>query len=413
MMLERTLIRFIKIGRLTVVDSKGRRVCAGCLSEEVPQLDVVVRLATRLTALKIALRPNLYLGEAYMDGSLALERGSLWDLFDLCGRNLANRRSWHNFLVVRVAQAMRRLLWQYNSRPRSRRNVAHHYDLSETLFRSFLDKDMQYSCAYFSRPGCSLDEAQAAKKQHIMAKLLLEPEQRVLDIGCGWGGLAIAIAQTQPVQVTAVTLSREQAATTRTRARDADVDHRVLVELKDYREITGSFDRIVSVGMFEHVGSPNYRSFFGKLASLLTEDGVAIVHSIGRADGPGLTAAWTHKYIFPGGYIPALSEVLPAIERAGLWVTDIEILRLHYAETLRAWRERFLAHRAEIRDIYNERFCRMWEFYLTGSEMAFRYGGLIVFQLQLARRLSTVPLIRDYMVDWERASAARRSEALV
>jgi len=413
MMLERSLTRFIKIGRLTVVDSKGRELCAGRLSEEAPQLDVVVRLATRLTALKIALRPNLYLGEAYMDGSLALERGSLWDLFDLCGRNIANRRSWQNFLVVRVVRAVGRLLWQYNSRSQSRRNAAHHYDLSESLFRAFLDKDLQYSCAYFSKPGCSLDEAQVSKKRHIMAKLLLGPDQRVLDIGCGWGGLAIAIAQTQPVQVTAVTLSREQATAARARARDAGVDHRVSVELNDYREIKGSFDRIVSVGMFEHVGSPNYRAFFRNIASLLTEDGVAVVHSIGRADGPGLTAAWTRKYIFPGGYIPALSEVLPAVEQAGLWVTDVEILRLHYAETLRAWRERFLAHRAEIREIYDERFCRMWEFYLAGSEMAFRYGGLMVFQLQLARRLNTVPITRDYVVDWERAQAERLSVALV
>jgi len=207
-------------------------------------------------------------------------------------------------------------------------------------------------------------------------------------------------------------LSKEQVATARVRASDAGVDHRIVFDLKDYRELSGPFDRIVSVGMFEHVGTPNYHAFFRKLASLLAEDGVALVHSIGRMDGPGLTAAWTRKYIFPGGYIPALSEVMPAVERAGLWVTDIEILRLHYAETLRAWRERFLDHRDAIRELYDERFCRMWEFYLAGSEMAFRYGGLMVFQLQLARRVDAVPLTRDYLVEGTPADAKIRAQAL-
>ncbi len=280
--------------------------------------------------------------------------------------------------------------------------MIHHYDLSDALFRCFLDSDLQYSCAYFRDPKMSLDGAQTAKKQHIIGKLLLGGGQRVLDIGCGWGGLAISIAQSEAVSTTAITLSKEQLGIAKRRARDAGVDHRILFEPKDYREIEGPFDRVVSVGMFEHVGRPNYETFFKRIAHLLTDDGVALIHSIGRMDGPGLTPAWTRKYIFPGGYIPALSEVLAAVERAGLWVTDIEILRLHYAETLRAWRHEFLNKVDVLRGTYDDRFFRMWEFYLAGSEMAFRYDGLMVFQLQLAKRVDTVPLTRDYMFDRER-----------
>jgi cyclopropane-fatty-acyl-phospholipid synthase len=409
--LEQALTRFIKIGRLTIVRPDGRVLRVGKPSADAPHLDVVVRLSSSLTTLKVALRPDLYFGEAYMDGSLAIEQGSLWDLFDLCGRNLAHRRSFGRNWLMRLARAFARRLQQRNSRRAARRNVAHHYDLSEDLFRAFLDQDMQYSCAYFGQPALSLDEAQKAKKDHIAAKLLLRPGQRVLDIGCGWGGLALSLAQTEDVQVLGVTLSEQQLAVARRRAIEAGLEHAVAFEPKDYREIAGPFDRIVSVGMFEHVGTPNYQTFFDAIARLLRDDGMALIHSIGRMDGPGLTNAWVRKYIFPGGYIPALSEVLPAVERAGLWVTDIEILRLHYAETLRHWRERFLRRAHAIGAPYDERFRRMWEFYLAGSEMAFRHDGLMVFQLQLARRVETVPLTRDYMFEGERALEPIRVQA--
>jgi cyclopropane-fatty-acyl-phospholipid synthase len=261
---------------------------------------------------------------------------------------------------------------------------------------------LQYSCAYFADPSFSLEQAQEAKKRHIAAKLLLEPGLRVLDIGCGWGGLALSLAQMERVEVVGVTLSREQLNVARQRVKQAQLEERVCFALKDYREIEGRFDRIVSVGMFEHVGVPYYARFFQKIRELLSADGIALIHSIARSNGPAMTSAWTRKYIFPGGHIPALSEVAPAIERAGLVLTDLEILRLHYAETLRHWRERFLASQRQEGRFYDERFCRMWEFYLASSELAFRYGGLVVFQAQLARRLASVPLTRDYMYERER-----------
>ncbi len=400
-MLERMLTGFIKEGTLAIVRPNGKVIRVG-RSTEPSEPEIILRIKSSWSALKIAIRPGLYLGEAYMDGTLVLEKGTMWDLLELCGRNLVHRRSHHDCWLAKIFRKVARQFLEANSQEAARRNVAHHYDLSDALFRAFLDQDMQYSCAYFRVPGMSLDEAQSAKKQHIIGKLLLEPGQRVLDIGCGWGGLAISIAEVAAVNTTGITLSKEQLVVAKSRARAAGVDHRIAFEARDYRELTGPFDRIVSVGMFEHVGRPHYQSFFDKLGSLLTDDGVALVHSIGRMDGPGLTQSWTRKYIFPGGYIPALSEVLPAIERAGLWVTDIEILRLHYAETLRAWRTAFLSKLELIRAAYDERFCRMWEFYLAGSEMAFRYDGLIVFQLQLAKRVETVPLTRDYMFECER-----------
>ena len=296
-----------------------------------------------------------------------------------------------------------RRLRQMNGRRSAHRNVAHHYDLSHELYSRFLDADMQYSCAYYDRPDLSLEEAQVAKKAHLTAKLRLAPGARVLDIGCGWGGLGLTLAQAQPdARVLGVTLSQEQLTVARRRAQLQGLADRTRFELCDYRDVTGPFDRIVSVGMFEHVGRPGYQTFFDAIARLLDDDGIALIHSIGRKDEPGVTQPFVAKYIFPGGYIPALSEVLPAIERAGLWVTDIEILRLHYAETLREWRRRFQAERAEIAELYDERFCRMWEFYLAISEIAFRWFGFMNFQLQLSKRQHAVPMTRDYIGEAER-----------
>lgn len=398
-LLERLLARRIRIGRLTVLGLGREYWQFGAIPLDAPHLDVVVRLKDRRTAWKIALWPDMHVGQAYMDGTLTIEQGRLEDFLELCLRNAA--ASPRQGLFRRLGRRLLHRLHQANSGERARRNVVAHYDLSDVLYLNFLDEDRQYSCAYFAIPEMSLEEAQQAKKAHIAAKLLLRPGQRVLDIGCGWGGLALTLARMVPGQITGITPSAEQLAAARRRAEAEALDHRVSFALQDYRELKGQFDRIVSVGMFEHVGTPNYHAFFNRIAGLLTPDGVAVIHSIGRMDGPDVTSAWIRKYIFSGGYVPALSEVLPAVERAGLWVTDIEILRLHYAETLRHWRERFVQRIAAIRAVYGERFCRMWLFYLAASEMSFRHGGLMVFQLQLARSIDAVPLTRDYIAEQE------------
>jgi cyclopropane-fatty-acyl-phospholipid synthase len=416
-MLQKTLRRLIKFGRLTVIRPDGAEVQFGEVKAAAPRPDVAVRLKGVLTPWKLALHPDLYFGELYMDGALVLERGTLWDLLELLGRNLAEqKRLPGNPAAIGPLRVVLRRLQQSNSRRAARRHVAHHYDLSHQHYRQFLDTDLQYSCAYFADPSFSLEQAQEAKKRHIAAKLLLQPGLRVLDIGCGWGGLALSLAELERVEVVGVTLSREQLAIARQRARQAGLEERVRFALKDYREIEGRFDRIVSVGMFEHVGVPNYARFFQKIRALLSADGVALIHSIGRINGPDITNAWTRKYIFPGGHIPALSEVAPTVERAGLFLTDLEILRLHYAETLRHWRERFLACQRHEGRIYDERFCRMWEFYLASSECGFRYGDLMVFQAQLARRLDSVPVTRDYLFEreweWSRIGSGRHLTAV-
>jgi cyclopropane-fatty-acyl-phospholipid synthase len=401
-MLIETLGHRILNGSLAVISPSGSVTTFGEKNADQAAAKVVVRVTRWITALKLGLWPDLYLGEAYMNGSLVLERGDLRDLLDICGRNQMQGPSKSGYLG-RVLKALLRRFRQRNAGQAARRNVAHHYDLSHTLFEAFLDQDLQYSCAYFRAPGISLDEAQRAKKDHIAAKLLLRPGQRVLDIGCGWGGLALTLAELEDVEVTGVTLSQEQLQIARQRARQRGLARRVQFELCDYRAIEGKFDRIVSVGMLEHVGVPNYGKFFDKVSSLLTDRGIALIHSIGRMRGPDVTSAWIRKYIFPGGYIPALSQIFPAIESAGLWLTDLEILRLHYSETLRLWRQSFLSRKAELAQAYDERFCRLWEFYLAASEMSFRYGGMMVFQAQLSRHIAAVPLTRAYLSNQERS----------
>jgi cyclopropane-fatty-acyl-phospholipid synthase len=408
-MLERKLSRLIQSGRLTIKGLRREPVVLGSSVSGRAQLDVVVRIKDRATAWKVTLWPDRFFGEAYMDGSLVVERGTLWDLLELCGRNFAGR-SWHRIptLLKRAGQLLTRRVHQLNSRGRARKNVAHHYDLSDALFRSFLDADRHYSCAYFRAPDHTLEQAQVAKVAHIAAKLLLRPGMQVLDIGCGWGGLAVSLARLTGACVTGITLSKEQASFAARRVEKAGLRDQVTIAVLDYREVEHKYDRVVSVGMFEHVGVPYYRAFFDTIAHLLTDDGVALLHSIGRTNGPGMTGAWTRKYIFPGGCVPALSEVLPRVEQAGLWITDIELLRLHYAETLRRWRERFLENAEHVRKEYDERFCRMWEFFLASSEMGFRYDNLMVFQMQLAKRVDAVPLTRDYIPAAEAAMRAVR-----
>jgi cyclopropane-fatty-acyl-phospholipid synthase len=393
------LSRFVRLGRLRVTVEGGPPAIYGDGSGP----EVAVRIARRWAG-RITLNPDMALGEAYMEGGLVMEQGALWDLCELIGRNFVDRPP--PGLLRRAFNRTRRTLQQWNDRRASRRNVAHHYDLSYELYRRFLDPDMQYSCGYFARPDMTLEEAQLAKKIHIASKLVIEPGMSVLDIGCGWGGMGLELAGRYGADVTGVTLSREQLAIATARAKAANLDGRACFSLTDYRDVEGPFDRIVSVGMFEHVGAPNFRTYFQQIARLLTDDGVALVHSIGRRTGPGITQPWIAKYIFPGGYIPALSEMTAAIEEAGLWITDVEIQRLHYAETLKAWRERFLAQWDEIAALYDERFCRMWETYLVLSELSFRYGANMVIQVQLAKRVGAVPIVRDYMVDGERATAS-------
>jgi cyclopropane-fatty-acyl-phospholipid synthase len=407
MLLARIFEGLITVGRLRVIDAHGRLH----VFEAAPGPSVAIRLNDPALHRQLLLRPRLYLPEAFMDGRLTIEEGSLYDLIDLLCTNIeALPRGFLSDLLNGSVTLFRRL-HQFNPVPRARRNAAHHYDLSDQLYELFLDRDRQYSCAYFRHPGVDLDTAQLDKKRHIAAKLLLQPGQHVLDIGCGWGGLALTLAREHGVTVTGLTLSVEQQAVATKRAAAAGLQDRVAFHLRDYREETGRYDRIVSVGMFEHVGVNHYPAFFAQLDTLLAPDGVALLHSIGRMDGPGSTHPWIRKYIFPGGYVPALSEVVPIVERRRLWITDIEVLRLHYAETLRAWRRRFEQNRARIRDIYDERFCRMWEMYLVGSEIGFRRQGMMVFQMQIAKSLAAVPITRDYITDWERGNAAAADRA--
>ncbi len=400
-MLNRMVKRLISVGPLVFVWPDGTASRFGQPPADRAPFDIVIRYRDWVTPWKVVLYPELYFGEGYVEGGLVFERGTLAEFFDLWVRNVRARGKPPGWIMRLRTAAMRR--WQQANNKRSaQRNVAHHYDLSDILYRQFLDKDRQYSCAYFPRQGLSIEDAQLAKKRHIAAKLLLKPGQSVLDIGCGWGGTALHLARTAHVRVTGITLSQEQLAVARSRAEEAGLSDRVRFELCDYRDVKGTFDRIVSVGMFEHVGQPNYDEFFRHIRTLLTPDGVALLHSIGRSDVPGLTNPWIRKYIFPGGYVPALSEVLPSVERSGLYATDIEILRLHYAETLALWRKRFMEKQALVQQIYDERFCRMWDFYLSASEAAFRYNHQMVFQLQLSRSLTSVPLTRDYMFEAER-----------
>ena len=396
------LRHLVRRGTLRIIDAAGQlSVFAG-----TPGKIITIRLRDKKLERELLFWPRLKLGEAYMDGRLTIEDASLYDFLDFLAANInLAPRNLLTPLYNGFGRAFR-TIQQWNPVGRSRRNVAHHYDLSDALYAIFLDRDRQYSCAYFTEPDQTIEQAQANKKRHIAAKLLLKPGQRVLDIGCGWGGLALYLAKECEVEVTGLTLSVEQHRVAEHRAAAAGLSSKVRFKLLDYRQERDQYDRIVSVGMFEHVGVPQYPAFFSKVKSLLKDDGVALLHAIGRSDGAGSTNPWIRKYIFPGGYSPALSEVLPVVERTGLWVTDIEILRLHYAETLRAWRTRFLAERERVKTLYDERFCRMWEFYLAGCEIAFRYQGHMVWQMQMARRVDTLPLTRDYMFDWERSHQA-------
>ena len=399
--------RIVQTGHLEIIDIDGSRHRFG---DGVGD-PVCVRFCDRSAYWVFLINPELRLGEAYMDGSLRMEAGTIYDFVEILLKNLEQSPPTPFDRLRERFRFLTRGLSQINTFHRARQNVAHHYDLDGRLYELFLDPDWQYSCAYFDTPETSLEDAQQDKKRRLAAKLDLQSGNRVLDIGAGWGGLGLYLADICDVNLTGVTLSEEQHRVSVQRAADHGVSGHVDFRLQDYRTLDPTFERIVSVGMFEHVGTNHYREFFDKCFDLLADDGVMVLHSIGRFDGPSYTNPWVRKYIFPGGYIPALSEVLPAIERSGFKVSDIEILRLHYAETLKAWRTRFVANWDAAERLYDERFCRMWEFYLAASEAAFRYQDLMVFQIQLIKQQTTLPMTRRYMektVDALRGREERR-----
>ncbi len=391
--------RLITSGTLTVTTSSGKNFTFG----DGTGAPVKIRFTDWKAELGFIFDPDLKLGENFVDQRMVMEQGSVYDFLALV---LNGQRfvlaPWPVRVLDRWRYVTRRLL-QKNGLIQSKQNVAHHYDLDDRLYQLFLDKDRQYSCAYFETPDQSLDDAQLAKKRHIAAKLCLKPNQSVLDIGSGWGGMALYLAQIAGAgSVKGVTLSEEQIGVARTRSKEAELAERVKFELQDYRVIPGKFERIVSVGMFEHVGIDFYDTFFNKTAELMTDDGVMLLHTIGNSDIPDFTNPWIVKYIFPGGHIPSMSDIAASVERSKLIITDVEVLRLHYAKTLRHWRERFMARRDEAVALYDERFCRIWEFYLSAAETAFQYEDIVIFQLQIAKRQENVPLTRDYIGETEK-----------
>ena len=396
---------FVRVGTLKVIDADGNlHVFSGD-----PGPNVTMRLTDRSLYRKLVFNPELHAGEAYMDGRMSFEDSTLRDFLTLFSLNRLSLGSYPLQKVLRAVSRRFKGLQQANPVGKAQQNVAHHYDLGNDFYRLFLDDGLQYSCAYFLDDDETLEQAQHNKRRLLAAKLNLAPGQTILDIGCGWGDLALYLAGLEDVEVTGVTLSGEQADLAQARAREAGLDGRVRFALKDYREVEGRFDRIVSVGMFEHVGVHHYGEFFGKLAALMDDDGLALIHSIGHMSPPGTASPWLRKYIFPGAYSPALSEVFAVVEQNSLWVTDLEFLRLHYAKTLAHWGRRFAANRAEIEAMYDEKFARMWEFYLTSAEMMFVTGSQLVFHMQLARKRDAAPINRDYITDRQRAYAKRET----
>jgi len=404
--LSHMMTSFVRVGTLEVIDAGGKsHVFSGA-----PGPRVTMRIHDRSLYRKLVFNPELNAGEAYMDGRMTFEESTLADFLTLIS---INRVSLGSYPVQRILRRISRLLRRFqqaNSAAKARRNVAHHYDLGNDFYRLFLDQGMQYSCAYFLHDDDTLEQAQRNKMRLLAAKLNLAPGLRVLDIGCGWGELALYLATLVDVEVVGVTLSKEQHEHAQNRARDAGLEGRVRFELKDYREVEGRFDRIVSVGMFEHVGVHHYGEFFTKINELMVDDGVALIHSIGHMSPPGTASPWMRKYIFPGAYSPALSEVLGAVEQNSLWVTDLEVLRLHYAKTLTHWIRRFEKNRARIEAMYDKKFARMWEFYLVSAEIMFRTGSQHVFHMQLTRQRDAAPIVRDYVTDLQREFAKLESE---
>jgi cyclopropane-fatty-acyl-phospholipid synthase len=416
--LSTMLTSFIRTGSLTVIDAEGRSHLFGAKSSAgAPNVtpgaqapNVTMKLTDPTLYRKLFFNPELHAGEAYMDGRMSFPGSSLRDFLTLFSMN---RRALKSFPMQRVFQGASRALKRFqqaNPVGKAQANVAHHYDMGNEFYKLFLDDGLFYSCAYFRETEETLEAAQVNKCRLIAAKLCLKPGMKVLDIGSGWGGLAMYLARVADVEVLGVTLSKEQFALSQARVRAAGLESRVKFKLVDYRKLTQKFDRIVSVGMFEHVGVAHYGEFFAKINELMVDDGVMLLHSIGKMSPPGTASPWLRKYIFPGAYSPALSEVFPVVERSSLWVTDVEFLRLHYATTLLHWHQRFEANRAKIAAMYDEKFCRMWEFYLISAEMMFRTGAQEVFHMQIARQRDAAPIVRDYTVEVQRKLKERERE---
>ena len=399
--------RLIRVGTLTVIDADGKTHVFG--GAEGPT--ATMRLHDKALHKSIFRKPQLAVGEAYMDGTLTVEEGTLYDLLDILGLNLGDIDRKLLPANSEALSALFRRAQQDNTLEVAQRNSDYHYSISDELFELFLDKELQYTCGYYISDNDSLEVAQINKMRHLAAKLLLEPGLKVLDIGSGWGGLAIYLARNTGADVTGVTLSPGHQRAARERAKAEGLAGQVRFHLRDYREEPDSYDRVVAVGMFEHIGADHYVEFFTKMKELLKPDGICLVHTIGRKDGPSSTNPWMRKYIFPGGYTPSLSELAAAVEKTGLWVTDVEVWRMHYAETLKEWNRRFQANRDKAKALYDERFCRMWEFYLQSCEVAFRRLGQLNFQVQVTNEPDAAPLTRDYITDWERSHTSAASAA--
>jgi len=377
-----------------LIDSNSKKYVIGKPSREKP---IALKLLDQKLMQKLLLYPDLYFGEAYMDGSLVIENGNITEFLDLAFKNIGRGNINSYGAVIKKLRGTYRYLTSFNKIAKSKENVAHHYDISEKLYDLFLDENRQYSCAYFKNENDTLEQAQNNKIHHIIKKLNIQPNQKVLDIGSGWGTLALAIAKETNASVTGITLSENQFEYSNNKAKEMNLSNKVDFKLIDYRQLNEKFDRVVSVGMFEHVGRKFYRTYFNKVFKLLNERGIALIHTIGSSMPPRDPQPWIQKYIFPGGYTPSLSEVANPIENSGLIVSDIEVLRMHYAHTLRNWKERFLSKKDIVLDMFDEKFFRMWEFYLASCEMAFKWGDQVVFQFQLSKDNSSVPNTRDYI----------------
>ena len=394
MNLTRFLENLIKEDGFVLIDANTKEYIIGKPNKINP---IKIRLLDKSLHYKLLFLPELYFGEAYADGSLVIENGTLTEFLDIAMKNIGRSEINSFSKIIKKIKGTYRYFTNFNLAYKSKKNVAHHYDISEKLYDLFLDKNRQYSCAYFKKETDSLEIAQNNKIDHIIKKLNLKPNQKVLDIGSGWGTLAIEIAKKSQCEVLGITLSENQLEYSNKKVKELNLENQVSYKLMDYRELEEKFDKIVSVGMFEHVGRKFYNTYFTKVSNLLKKDGIALIHTIGSIDSPRDPHPWISKYIFPGGYTPSLSEIIPSIEKSGLIISDVEVLRMHYSHTLRNWKERFLGKKEEVLAMFDEKFFRMWEFYLTGCEMAFKWGDQVVFQFQLSKELTSVPNTRDYI----------------
>ncbi len=395
MKLVEFLNTIIKDDGFLLIDANMNKHLIGKPKKENP---IILKILDKSLHNKLVFLPDLYFGEAYTNGSVVIENGTLTEFLEIALRNIGRRETNSYNAAINKIRGTYRFLTNFNLKKKSKSNVAHHYDISEKLYDLFLDEKRQYSCAYFKNETDSLEEAQNNKIDHLIKKLNLKPNQKVLDIGSGWGSLAIEIAKKSECEVLGVTLSENQYNHSVEKAKASGLENQVRFSLTDYRDLNEKFDRIVSVGMFEHVGRKFYNTYFNAVSNLLHEDGVALIHTIGSVNPPRDPHPWITKYIFPGGYTPSLSEVTKPIEKSGLMLSDVEIWRMHYAHTLRNWKDRFLGQREKVIEMFDEKFLRMWEFYLAGCEMAFKWGDQVVFQMQLIKKHSSVPNLGDYKI---------------